>query len=597
MNANNQEVIKYLFRSYSDVSQKAIKDVNDSEFYSNRIGFDNEYFSESLFLDHNMYMYKTLFYNRHRVSNLNSRLEKLNDKILHVYRDLYTRLDDAISSAKGSSLADKSNSDNVFTYLYTPSSMPINTETTTSMIVDGKIIGMKKDSVIQDDKNISNNTLSINNIRCVLTEPNNAYNCIITDSNGIPVKEDTQIINTFKDVVFSGYSDNSGEKEIEIIIDRMEYSKFNNIQILTSRPYIYTLYKSKDNNIYEKLNDKRILTSELNISLENSLDRYIKIVIHLSTHNMSTNRGYLYRYETKGIFVITTKYEFDTIFESADIDINTDGEYIAIDTCDNYQDRNVEISYSVSINDNPWKSIKPVRKTSIYDYGLRSIVPIIDFTEMKIGVLTEYEEDDGNIFSEAIPNTLANSNEFKYFNSTAPFKYDGNYVSTYGILYEDKEFDFGETTVLLNGVPVSGKYKIYSGINKIEFSGSSFKELFNIRNAESISVDARGAYSVKFENPEAINTFIDDNPKENGFSLSMAIFGHKAILGDDITNSISIVNDEDGYRIKTDSKCKRVYVLTRNRLSRIDNIKIRAHMRSKDSYTRPEITRVIFRVA
>lgn len=30
MNANNQEVIKYLFRSYSDVSQKAIKDVNDS---------------------------------------------------------------------------------------------------------------------------------------------------------------------------------------------------------------------------------------------------------------------------------------------------------------------------------------------------------------------------------------------------------------------------------------------------------------------------------------------------------------------------------------------------------------------------------------
>ena len=100
--------------------------------------------------------------------------------------------------------------------------MPINTETTTSMIVDGKIIGMKKDSVIQDDKNISNNTLSINNIRCVLTEPNNAYNCIITDSNGIPVKEDTQIINTFKDVVFSGYSDNSGEKEIEIIIDRME---------------------------------------------------------------------------------------------------------------------------------------------------------------------------------------------------------------------------------------------------------------------------------------------------------------------------------------------------------------------------------------
>ena len=65
----------------------------------------------------------------------------------------------------------------------------------------------------------------------------------------------------------TGTSSLSGSKTIEFVVDRAEYNSFNNIQIKTEKPYVYTVYTSVDGVYYNPLNSDKILTNELDLSL------------------------------------------------------------------------------------------------------------------------------------------------------------------------------------------------------------------------------------------------------------------------------------------------------------------------------------------
>ena len=101
----------------------------------------------------------------------------------------------------------------------------------------------------------------------------------------------------------------------------------------------YTVYTSVDGVYYNPLNSDKILTNELDLSFNLSNDRYIKISVHFSRHTLLNNGLYNYIWDVNHIFIAMKKYKSETVFQSNDIDINTAGEYIAIDTCDNYENK------------------------------------------------------------------------------------------------------------------------------------------------------------------------------------------------------------------------------------------------------------------
>ena len=68
------------------------------------------------------------------------------------------------------------------------------------------------------------------------------------------------------------------------------------------------------------------------------------------------------------------------------------------------------------------------------------------------------------------------------------------------------------------------------------------------------------------------------------------------ILGNEITDDIEIDTKEDGVQLKTSDSVSKLYVLARSKYSSVKSVKIRADMKSLDSYTKPEITRIIFKV-
>ena len=68
------------------------------------------------------------------------------------------------------------------------------------------------------------------------------------------------------------------------------------------------------------------------------------------------------------------------------------------------------------------------------------------------------------------------------------------------------------------------------------------------------------------------------------------------ILGNEITDDIEMDTKEDGVQLKTSDSVSKLYVLARSKYSSVKSVKIRADMKSLDSYTKPEITRIIFKV-
>ena len=596
MDKHNQEAIKFLFETYSPITDRKIKSALGEDYSTHMFNRGNDSFDELSLKKYMMSAYNLFFYQKHEAEDISQRVNKLSQTVLDVYRDLQIRLDDAISASRGAALADKSNPGIVKTVYYSPSS-GYNPNNTSAKIEGGKVIGQSiQESIISD--NTSYSKMYKSGVSAVLSESNNIFQCIIKDSENAPVSDDYPLVNGGSSFIVDGESPTPGEKEIEVIIDRQEYIKFNNISIVTPVSYIYTVYKSEDGIYFTKINNSKILTSELNLSLEATTARYIKVVVHFSKHTLSGASGYIYRYEVSSMLVKMTQYKDKAIFETGEIDINAIGEYLAIDTCDNYQDRNIYLGYQINIDDKGWKSIKPVRKASIYQNGLRSIVPISDYQDMKVGVLTEYETSGRrNIFSADIENTLVNSNSFRYFDRSSVFRVFGNYMSTTGILYEDKEYDFGNLMVMLNGSPVQGKVTLFSGVNTIEFPASSFKELFNINNLEDLLILENGSYRATFKDDEQVYTFGDSDFRINGFSITLSIFGFKALLGKEITEEVELINTDETFKVSAPSEVSRIYILMRSRLAKVNNVKLRLTMQSMDTYTRPEMTRVIFRVA
>lgn len=589
---NKLEAIKYLFEKYSTVTSTTIDKALESDYYSNQFSISSPYFTEARFKDYMMFLYTSFFNQKYDVDLLTTRVNGILQSVGDYYREIQVSLDDAISLSKTANLADKSNSDHIYSIYFSPSSS-YNPEATNAVVEKGIVYGLNKSTDIKSSGGLK---ISRGNVVATLSEPGNTFECKILNKDNAPFLNSDFIINTGDRFSISGVSKSQGSKEIEVIIDRKEYAAYNSVSIETPIPYIYTLYTSSDGVYYNKIGRQKVLTSLLDLSLDNITDRYFKITVHLPRHTSESRDGYVYSFDVNSMYIHMQQYKDESVYETNDIEINKEGEFISIDTCDNYQNKAVQISYQISIDNDRWKSIKPLRKASIYQDGLRSLIPIGDYNDMRIGILETYQESAGrNVFTTELNSTTIETNSFRYFDNTHLFEESGNYVSVTGVIYEDKEYDFGDMAVLINGVIHTGKVTIYEGIVTIDFPKASFKKLFDSRNISNIEYLGTGTY--KLTDINGITTINDPSYLTNGFTIAITIFGIDAILGQEITNDIQYTNSDDTFTINTDTSVKRVYILIRKRIEKIGSVKLRVKMKSLDLYTRPELTRVIFRVA
>ena len=580
--------ISRLFDSYSPINESTI---NNESSDITPLSLNNGVYTDKNLRDTFWNWHKILFHNQDKVYEMTEKANKVYEKMLNYTTDIGNRINKLSTSAKGAALADRSNSKYTKIVYYTPTNKSYNPEDTTASVSNGKIFGVNNSDKFDSDKDISNSKITLEHIRCTMSDITGVNDCLIRSHDNTPIMKTDEIINIMKRFNVTGTSSLSGSKTIEFVVDRAEYNSFNNIQIKTEKPYVYTVYTSVDGVYYNPLNSDKILTNELDLSFNLSNDRYIKISVHFSRHTLLNNGLYNYIWDVNHIFIAMKKYKSETVFQSNDIDINAAGEYIAIDTCDNYENKNVSINYMISIDGGIFKTIKPLRAISRSDYTIRSLIPINDFIDNNVGVMTKFTESEGkHIYTNLIDKGMFESNIIKFYNGSNPFVDNGDSISITGIMTKDKKVNFNDT-VFIGGVPFSGETLLRCGLVTIDVPKNKFNILFDYSNVEIVSY-SNGTFIIKKDNIES--TVYDRDYESNMFVLIVNTFDY--ILGNEITDEIEMDTKEDGVQLKTSDSVSKLYVLARSKYSPVKSVKIRADMKSLDSYTKPEITRIIFKV-
>jgi hypothetical protein len=535
--------------------------------------------------------YDILFCNQDKIDELLPRIEKFETRSSDYVRDIKTRLAKASSDAKAANVADRSVTKYTKAVYYSPSSISYIEEETTAYVDGGKIVGVKESDTFNSDSHvISNNTSS--GISCYVFEDNKKVDLVWTVDGG--AAQSRNVLNSNVNSTISYSSLNGGTKSFVLDIDRKEYGVFNNIQLKTKRAYVYTIYTSNDSINYNRITD-RILTNSLNESIGETNDRYVRIVIELDKNSDYVSGRYIYNVEISSFHIAVKRYSTPTEYVTGDIPIRATGEFVAIDTCDNYQSKNVDMHYQISINGGAYKDIKPLRKLSKTGRSIRSILPINDYSDNNIVTLHAHiRHPDGNIFTTEIDPALLETNIFKYYDATNPISVKGNVVSASGIAISEKVINFKDT-YFVNGVPFSGESTIYTGFNSLSFPADNYVEIYDVTKYTLVSFNS-GEFRVA-DAAGVEQTIIAEDWEKNPFTsivLSLKyILGRELGYGKDINTSKS----KNGYQLKTSEDVKSLYVAARQKNAIINTARIKIKMKTLDGYTKPNVSRILIKVA
>lgn len=535
--------------------------------------------------------YDILFCNQDKIDELLPRIEKFETRSSDYVRDIKTRLAKASSDAKAANVADRSVTKYTKAVYYSPSSISYIEEETTAYVDGGKIVGVKESDTFNSDSHvISNNTSS--GISCYVFEDNKKVDLVWTVDGG--AAQSRNVLNSNINSTISYSSLNGGTKSFVLDIDRKEYGVFNNIQLKTKRAYVYTIYTSNDSINYNRITD-RVLTNSLNESIGETNDRYVRIVIELDKNSDYVSGRYIYNVEISSFHIAVKRYSTPTEYVTGDIPIRATGEFVAIDTCDNYQSKNVDMHYQISINGGAYKDIKPLRKLSKTGRSIRSILPINDYSDNNIVTLHAHiRHPDGNIFTTEIDPALLETNIFKYYDATSPISVKGNVVSASGIAVSEKVINFKDT-YFVNGVPFSGESTIYTGFNSLSFPADNYVEIYDVTKYTLVSFNS-GEFRVA-DAAGVEQTIIDEDWEKNPFTsivLSLKyILGRELEYGKDINTSKS----KNGYQLITSENVKSLYVAARQKNAIINTARIKIKMKTLDGYTKPNVSRILIKVA
>lgn len=536
--------------------------------------------------------YDTLYCNQDKIDSLIPRIKAFEIKSSDYVRDIKTRLAKASSDARAANIADRSITKYTKAVYYSPSSISYIEGQTTAYVDGGKIIGVKESDTFSDATSvISNNTGS--GISCYIFEGNKKIDLIWTTESGRSALS-SQVLNTNEKSSISYSSLNGGHKSFVLDIDRKEYGVFNNIQLKTNKAYIYTIYKSNDGINYNRITD-RVLTNSLNESIGNTNDRYVRIIIEVDKNSDYIGGRYIYKVEISSFHIAVKKYSTPTEYVTGDIPIQASGEFVAIDTCDNYQSRNVDMHYQMSINGGEYKDIKPLRKLSKTGRSIRTILPINDYSDNNIVTLHSHtRHSDGNVFSTEIDPALLETNVFKYYDATNPISVIGNVVSATGISISETKIKFGDT-YFLNGVPFSGESVAYTGFNSLSFPADNYVEIYDVTKFKLVSFKS-GEFRVA-DAAGVEHTIIDQDWEKNPFTS--IVLSLKYILGKELEygKDISTEKSENGCRFKTPPNVTSLCIAARQKQSIINTARIKIKMKTLDGYTKPYVSRILIKVA
>ena len=334
-------------------------------------------------------------------------------------------------------------------------------------------------------------------------------------------------------------------------------------------------------------------------------------------------------------------YNATTIYESRVFDVNERLSLLSIQTCDNYTDKNVDIKYEISVNNDDYEEFRPngklkdnLKQTIIRASKLNlenTIIlssPVLDngvykfYTEEGVIINSEIKikafswklgtdfnsvetfiEPNHNLFIVSengipIPNVLTEPHDLTLLGE----KYSGNkFFNLYFVvrkefdIYLNDNLEFYNNKELINKEKIGDKYTFKRGVHNIKILKTLWKETVDLEKYILHSLSNNRITVIDRKSGNKIEEKFIYNPSLNEytslylqvFNRNMDIYLREEVLNKKLDDSfVEYFYKDDYYPI---------YIISESVQILVKSIQIKATMKSLDKITCPYISNITIR--
>lgn len=456
-------------------------------------------------------------------------IEETNNKISElIEKDIYyleNKINKVVEKVKGAILVERKTTSTIYSTIVPINEQQTNKQTTSATIKENVIFGVPSTEIKEEDIT----TLTINNI----------------SFKNLNIKKVSKGV--LKNTIISNLTHNTLPFEFQINLNNL-VSNTSNIILDLGNYAIIEVYKNNS------LIKEKELNNYFNIPVTKD-DETVTIRSYPTIHKVSD----LY---INNLGISEYIYQENTVYESKEIPINDTFSYLVLDTCDNTQDNNIQINYSISINDKEYERVNTTNNFADKNNMIQSVINLSKDDELTLLPLSGTKKSEGDI-QYFLPNDIQNqvSNDIEvYIKNTRKVKKESLWL----LIKED--------TLLIKSYLTS--YDIYIDNQKI--TEDSFLIPKGFRN-----IILTGTYNYDY-----LEKITNESIFSNKLIKPILIindFKYVSLNSMELLNSNSTITIEDIYikNIKKD-----IYLNT---------IKIKADLISLDKRTVPFISRFLIR--
>lgn len=464
---------------------------------------------------------------KENINTINNNLEEDIDR-------LESKISKVVEKLRGAILAERKITGSIFTTILPLINQQTDMNTTTATINDNIVYGISTVPNMDNLKPLLLNNLTINNLN-------------VTSLN----KTLLEYLENFKLTPKTNHN-----KVLEFTINlRGLIQQTSNLVLDLKEHAIFEIYIN--GNLYSKRKLSKKFIIPIDTSSQSVTVRCYE-TIHKTTELVFNKIG-----------VTSLLYKEESLYESKKLSINETLNYLAIDTCDNSKEDNVEINYYISTNDREYEEFTPVSKG--VSATKQSIITLDKDAKLTLLGITPVKASEGDI-RYYIPDNLQNISHFELEIFLPNIKNIMN-KEVFMVIKNDIE------------------------INTLAVTQGSSNKLF---------IDGKEIVSESIVLNKGIRTLIVTDELKNIISSNYSYI--KNLIGSEnlfINKKIKTINKDSNQRKYISMSIPElkdaydlygnIYIQGISRSKTIDTIKIKATLRSIDQKTVPYISRILIR--
>lgn len=415
-------------------------------------------------------------------------------------------------------------------------------------------------------------------------------------------QQDDPVINEELPFRIESIADAETDVRLDLIIDREDASLYNQVELDLEVAHLVTIYTSNDGEEYTTHVGKPKYVYNSFIQIAPTTDRFLKVVFHKQNPDIIKNGNDTYLVSIKSLSLVRTTFTGQSTFISSSIEVGGAFGKIALNVCDaTTYGHDALIKYYLSVNGQQWQAIRPIDRSTGDDITKSSVIDVNSMVDNRFMILDKSVTT--NTITEydlLLPEDFIRSNQLRIFGkniSDTPeeWDYERGLYRIVGILYTEKEIDFGTEEVSLNGKWTSGKVTLVPDIYRIEVKAENYANVILDRSGTVTDLGG-GEFAVE-SSTGLVRTVFDPVYPYNHKSIIETSFDYifkKELIENDDYN---IYNKDSGYQVSTYEDNGTLLAAYRLYESNVNSIQIKAELQSVDYVTIPFIEKIIIRLA